>query len=225
MHNILVFAPHPDDDLIGCGGSMAKHLQQGHHVSIAYLTSGEAGSLKHTKRKLMQIREEEAQKAAGLLGITDLHFFRNPDGYLEYNRENLIKIVNLIRDIKPAYVYLPHGQDAVNDHRVTHQLVVEACNRAGGPWFQECGNQPWTVANIFGYEVWTPLQNIAYAEDISEFMEVKLDALRMHESQIESIRYDEAVQGLNRYRGAMSGKGDYCECFQIIKIEITKGRV
>ena len=48
-------------------------------------------------------------------------------------------------------------------------------------------------------------------------MEQKLEALRMHASQIKYIRYDEAVMGLNRYRGIMSGKGDYCECFQLLK--------
>ncbi|MEN6348909.1 MAG: PIG-L deacetylase family protein [Syntrophomonas sp.] len=224
MYKILVFAPHPDDDLIGCGGSMAKHLQQGNKVSIAYLSSGDAGSLKYTKRKLQQIREKEAGKAAALLGVTDLHFFRMPDGYIEYNHENIIKMVTFIREQKPNWVYLPHGQDAIKDHRATHELVMEACNRAGGPWFQECGREPWTVENILGYEVWTPLQNINHIEDISEFMQVKLDALRLHQSQIEFIRYDDAIEGLDRYRGVMSGKGNYCECFQIIKARISNER-
>mgnify|MGYP003829555607 FL=1 len=221
MENIIVFAPHPDDDIIGCGGSIARQLQQGNKVSIVYLTSGDAGSLKHIKRRMVQIREEEARKAAALLGVSELFFFRNPDGYLEFKRDNLVKIITLIREKRPIAVYIPHSKDQVRDHRVTHELVLEACHRAAGPWFQECEGQPWSVGNIFGYEVWTPLQDPAYVEDISEFMEVKLDALRLHRSQLEEIRYDEAIMGLNRYRGIMTGEGDYCECFELLRANIS----
>lgn len=165
----------------------------------------------------MQIREEEARKAATLLGVNELFFFRNPDGYLEFKRDSLVKIINLIREKKPVSVYIPHSQDQVRDHLVTHELVLEACRRAAGPWFQECDGAPWPVENIFGYEVWTPLQYPTYVEDISDFMEVKLDALRLHRSQLEEIPYDEAIKGLNRYRGIMTGEGDYCECFELLR--------
>ncbi len=218
MENIIVFAPHPDDDIIGCGGSIARRLQLGNKVSIVYLTSGDAGSLKYIKRRMTQIREEEARKAAALLGVDELYFFRNPDGYLEFKRENLVKIINLLREKRPQAVYIPHGKDQVRDHWVTHDLVVEACRRAAGPWFQECEGPPWSVANIFAYEIGTPLQEPNCVEDISEFMEVKLDALRLHRSQLEQIRYDEAIKGLNRYRGIMTGEGDYCECFELLRV-------
>jgi LmbE family N-acetylglucosaminyl deacetylase len=65
--------------------------------------------------------------------------------------------------------------------------------------------------------VWTPLSEFNYIEDISEFIDKKIAALRKHESQIKSLRYDEAAEGLARYRGAMTGKGKYCEVFQIVK--------
>jgi LmbE family N-acetylglucosaminyl deacetylase len=64
------------------------------------------------------------------------------------------------------------------------------------------------------YEVWTPLQQFPYVEDITPFMELKLKALREHKSQIAAIRYDAGVQGFDRYRGAFTGKGEYCECFE-----------
>jgi LmbE family N-acetylglucosaminyl deacetylase len=220
MESILVFAPHPDDDIIGCGGSIAKHIQQGNQISIIYMTSGEAGSLEYKPKELLQIREEEARNAAALLGVTDLIFFRNPDGYLEYTPENLIRILAIIRSKKPTMVYVPHSTDAVPDHLITHQLAVEGCRRAAGPWFQECGEQPWGVKHILGYEVWTPLQKLAHSEDISDFISLKLEALQNHKSQIKHIPYDQAIQGLNRYRGIMTGKGNYCECFQLIQTQI-----
>jgi LmbE family N-acetylglucosaminyl deacetylase len=220
MESILVFAPHPDDDIIGCGGSIAKHIQLGNQVSIIYMTSGEAGSLESKPVELLHIREDEAQKAAASLGVTDLIFLHNPDGYLEYNQENLSTIVAIIRSKKPTLVYIPHSADAVPDHMLTHQLAAEGCRRAAGPWFQECGEQPWSVKHILGYEVWTPLQRVSHSEDISAFISLKLAALQMHKSQIKYIPYDQAIQGLNRYRGIMTGKGDYCECFQLIQAQV-----
>ncbi|MGI6647688.1 MAG: PIG-L deacetylase family protein [Bacillota bacterium] len=223
MSRVMVFAPHPDDDLIGCGGSIVKHLQCGNTVTVVYLTSGESGSLKYSKTELAQIREAEAVRAATLLGLTDIIFLRNPDGYLEFNRDNLIRITGLIRDKQPNIVYLPHNQDLHKDHLRTNELVLEACNRAVGPWFQECTGEPWSVDTILGYEVWTPLINVSYVEDITPYLEQKIAALRLHESQLQDIQYDEAVRSLNRYRGIMTGKGQYCECFQILKVSELYG--
>src|SRR5665647_2323521 len=217
MENVLVFAPHPDDDIIGCGGSLAHHVRRGDQVAIVYMTSGEAGSLKHEPAELAAIRENEAVQAAACLGVTDLTFLRCRDGYLEYNQSNLEALVILIRAKKPTRVFLPHHLDAIPDHQITHQLGREACRRAAGPWYPRCGNEPWQVNTILGYEVWTPLTEVGFSLDISAFISLKLEALQLHRSQTESIPYDQAVQGLNRYRGVMTGRGDYCECFQVLQ--------
>ena len=219
MERIMIFAPHPDDDIIACGGSIAKHVQKGNHVSIVYLSSGEAGSLSFPPEELANIREEEARRAAGMLGVADLIFLRNPDGYLSFEREELEKMIRLIRSKKPTMVYLPHEKESVRDHQQTHYLVMEACKRASGPWFQACGKEPWSVTSILAYEVWTPLQSFALTEDISDFISIKLAALRKHQSQLADIAYDDAIEGLNRYRGITSGTGQYCECFQLIKAQ------
>ncbi len=218
MLNIMVFAPHPDDDIIACGGSMAKHLRQGNQVQVVYLTSGEAGSHKYSKEELAVIRKEEARRATASLGIKQISFLGMPDGYISYTRNNLLTLVNIIRSERPSLIYVPHAQEAVRDHYFTWQLVIEACNKAAGPWFQDCPAPPWSTSSILAYEVWTPLQQPSYIEDITSFMNDKLTALRCHQSQLEMIQYDEAVEGLNRYRGVMSGQGQYCEAFQVIKI-------
>ena len=71
---------------------------------------------------------------------------------------------------------------------------------------------------ILCYEVWTTLQEISYVENITEFMPLKLEAIRQHQSQIRDIAYDEASRCLNRYRGITTGRGEYCECFQALSI-------
>lgn len=217
MKNVLVFAPHPDDDIIGCGGSIAKHCQRGNQLTIAYLTSGNAGSISYTANELGEVRELEAQKAANLLGVNDLVYLRIPDGSIAYSLDNLKLIIKVIRSRKPDIVYTPHSREAVNDHSITFQLVREACSKASGPWFADCQDTPWTCNIILAYEVWTPLQDVSYAEDITEFMELKVNALKYHESQLKSIKYDEAVTGINRYRGILTGRGQYCEAFQVIQ--------
>lgn len=215
---VLVFAGHPDDEIIGCGGSLAKHVKLGNQVSACYMTSGEAGSLDYSKDELLPIREKEARNAAQVIGFQDLTYLRNPDGYLEYNKSNLKKLVELIREKQPNIVYVHHQSDGHQDHRTTFQLVNESLGRASTPTFQEYKGTPWSTDTVLAYEVWTPLPDFEYVEDISEFIDKKAAALRKHESQIKSIRYDEASEGLARYRGAITGKGKYCEVFKVIKM-------
>lgn len=217
MAEILVFAPHPDDDVIGCGGSIRKHIENGNNVSIVYLSSGEAGSLNYSKAELALIRENEARSAARIQGVSRLIFMRIPDGYIRCTENNLIALVNILREIMPSCVYLPHASESVLDHREAHHLIMEACGRSAGPWFQECSGDPWNVARILAYEVWTPLSRISYVEDISLYMDNKLEALRAHQSQLTDISYDQAIEGFNRYRGIMTGSCLYAECFEVIK--------
>ena len=214
---VLVFAPHPDDEIIGCGGSIAKHKKNGNDISIVYMTSGDAGSSQYSKEEIAHIREQEATNAEHILGVTNLHFLRKSDGYLTYDQKNLIQLIDLIRQEQPDIVYIPHYNDAHKDHIITHELAVEAVKRAGWEVFRECKGDPWKVKTILCYEVWTPLQEVSYYEDISEFMELKLQALRQYISQLAHHKYDDGVEGLNRYRGSMK-KTKYCEGFQILKI-------
>jgi len=220
MEKLLVFAPHPDDDVIGCGGTIARNAAQGNQATIVYLTSGESGSLSHSPAELSVLREEEATRAASLLGVSDLIFLRQPDGYIAWSKWLMDTLVTVIRSQQPSMVFLPHGQEEVRDHQQSCQLILEACKRAAGPWFPDCGKLSWSVNKILAYEVWTPLERYNLTVDISDFMQLKLDALREHGSQLTDIAYDEAVQGLNRYRGITSGAGQYAECFQLIKTTI-----
>ena len=215
---ILVFAPHPDDDILGCGGSMAWHVKQGHSLKVVYLTSGESGSLDYSKAQLAALREGEARTAAFTLGVEQTEFLRWPDGYLEVKPDYLQKLTSLIRIEKPHRIYLPHSQDAVSDHLVTHHLVMEAVRRAAGPWFQECSGTPWQVNSVLGYEIWTPIQSPGLSIDISTFMETKIAALSEHRSQLQGYAYDDAITGLNRYRAVMRGHHQYCECFELLRI-------
>ena len=215
--NVLVAAPHPDDDVIGCGGSILRHVQKGHPVTVVYVTTGEAGNIYSPKEALAVIREREARAAARLLGVQDLIFLGYPDGGLECDGEALNRVVGIIREKKPGLVYMPHDNEAHRDHRKTHELFTEAMRRAAGPWFGESGKKTWSVDTILCYEIATPLPDVSYVEDITDSLSLKLKALRKHASQLKNIAYDDAAKSLNRFRGVTTGRGKYCECFEVMR--------
>ncbi len=216
--HVMVFAPHPDDELVGCGGSMAKHIKLGNHVTVVYMTSGDAGNVKYSKDELIKIREREAVNGLKVIGKCEPVFLRNMDGYLEANSENLIKVVELIRKAKPEIVYIPHANEAHQDHKVTYDLVNKAITKARGNWFQEAKGEPWAVKTIFAYEVYPLLGSVNYCEDITSYMDLKYTALKEHKSQTESVAYDDLARSIGRYRGILNSGTQYSECFQVIKI-------
>lgn len=215
---VLVIAPHPDDDVIGCGGSIVQHARRGDSVHVVYLTSGEHGSPVHPPPELARIREAEAAQGAALLGVTNTTFLRQPDGNVSYSIDLVNRFVTLIRTERPEALYLPHSADGHSDHRQAFAVVMEAAGRAQGYSFPELGGAAWPIATILGYEVWTPLTRFQYVCDISDAVEIKLNALREHRSQLANVPYDDAVRSLNRFRGAMTERGDYCECFEVLKV-------
>lgn len=215
---IMVFAPHPDDELIGCGGSIAKHIKNGNEVIVVYMTSGDSGKIEISKSELALIREEEASKGAKILGIKEVIFLRNPDGYLDTGKENLIKLMEIIREKKPDVVYVTNKDEGHRDHRNTNELVMNAIGRASGPWFQEAKGDPWEVSHILEYEVHPPMSTTNYCEDISDFIDLKIKALEEHKSQIGDIHYQDSSRALAEYRGTLtSGKSKYAECFRVSK--------
>ena len=214
---ILSFGAHPDDIEIGCGGTEYKLIQQGYEITHVYVTSGEAGSQTIPKKELALLREQEARQSAQLLGVKDVQFLRANDGFTHYTEEMRTQVINLIRSIQPEIIFMHGSCDSFPDHHIVHQLVKSAIIGAAGPWFQETTGAPWSVQQVLGYEVWHPMQNYQLAINISETIQIKMNALACFTSQVEPTRYDEAFKGLARYRGVMSWVGEYAEVFEIIQ--------
>jgi LmbE family N-acetylglucosaminyl deacetylase len=206
--NVLVIAPHPDDEVIGCGGAVRLHAQRGERVSAVFLTSGELG-LKHlSKERAWKIREAEARKAAKLLKITKLYFLREPDWVLgEHISATGRALVAILRRENPGIIYLPHPQDGHPDHQATLRILRIALK----------GCRSLTPA-LMGYEVWTPMSEHDVVVDVSSVMSLKLRALQAHRSQLKAFDYVRAVIGLNQYRGALAAKSKFAEVFQTLQI-------
>ncbi len=213
---ILFFAAHPDDEIIGCGGSIAKYTKAGKQVFIIYLTSGDAGSQQYDKKTLANLREAEAKSGTEVLGVKsqNLYFLHEPDGFLEENSNVLIKVTQLIKEIKPNIVYIPQAEESHSDHKSTNKIALKAINKARGNWFQEAKGEPWSVSKILAYEIYPLMTEVQYCEDIKPYFDLKMKAIKQHVTQIDSVRYDLLIEAINSYRSVMNGNG---ECFKILK--------
>jgi len=210
--NVLVIAPHPDDEAIGCGGAICNHSERGDLIAVVFLTSGELGLKKLPRERAWKIRETEAAKAKKILGIATADFLRLPDWYVgEHIRDGAKLLGPILKREKPELIYLPHPQEWHPDHKAALPIVRAAIRRSGVP-----------APAIRAYEVWTPISEAHHVENISKMMPRKLRAVRAHRSQFAEIDYARAVEGLNQYRGEMTGKFDYAEVSQIVNLAEAK---
>ncbi len=204
---ILIMAPHPDDDVIGCGGSILLHVKSGHQVHILYLTNGEHGIGNSDPGKASSIREKEGRKAALQLGVTSkhLHYLKLEDGKVSQQTGNNELLQTILNSIQPDTIYLPSFFESHPDHHAANLLLKNNLSRR---------------VNICAYEVWTPLiPNLLI--NISEVMHQKQNALHEHASQLTAVDYQDAVTGLNRYRAAMFKKDvKYAEAFLFCNSEV-----
>ncbi len=200
---ILVFAPHPDDEVIGCGGALARHHDAGHHSVVAFMTDGRQGHQFTDLRgdALVATRRAEAQEAARRLGIGECVFLDNPDSRLWTCRGARRQATELLANVGPDVVYLPAFTDTHIDHLHTFLAVADAAT----------DHHPHTLYLLF--ETWSPLvANCAIEID----MERKLHALRAHASQLgRPEAFLAAVRGLASYRAVtcLLETGSYAESF------------
>lgn len=211
MKNVIVISPHPDDEAIGCGGAISNHISEGDHVEVIFLTSGERGGHGRSEAETIKIREQEAFEAASILKIQKIEFWRQPDGGFEANAGNIKRLKNKMETLKANIVYVPHEEEEHRDHKVAALLVRLAISKM---------DDAIEKAVVWMYEVWTPIQKIDHVVDFTSYMEVKRKAILAHKSQCDVLKFDEAILGLNRYRGEMHSwpGGDYAEIFKEMKI-------
>lgn len=201
---VLLLAPHPDDEVIGPGGTILRHLAAGAAVTVVILTDGKWGGY-NPDGKLVERRKEESRHAAEIMGTPPPLFFDAPDGELGETPGIAEKIGRLIVEKKIKYVYLPALTDGHPDHWSTNCHLHAAIS-----------NLPSEIAAnlvIRGYEVWTPVLANCCVE-ITSTAEVKRRAIDAFPSQTGENDYAAAALGLNKYRALQHLKGQgYAEAF------------
>ncbi len=205
MKNILVLSPHPDDESIGCGGTIYKHHKDGDSVTVIYLTSGERAHIQNLSEAIIAIRENEAREAKKILHFNHIEFWHEPDDQFLVTEKIINRLFNKILELKPDIIYVTHENEYHIDHKKAFNLLKSVLAM---PLLT-------VKPQVLLYEVWTPLQQIDVTIDITDFIDIKTEAIRAYKSQCAELRYDESSKALNRFRGELYSRrgGDYAESF------------
>lgn len=210
---VMVIIPHPDDAEFGVAGTVARWSREGKDIVYVLCTNGDKGTNDPSIKpeELVKIREAEQLAAAKILGVREVIFLRHPDQSLEDTPEFREEITRLIRMYQPETVlcndpnrrYLSH-----RDHRITGQVVLDAVflyarNLYAFPALVEEGLQPFKVKEVL---LWgTEDQN--YRSDITETFDLKLAALRCHQSQLGDRPQSDFLERMKeRHRTAAEGE-------------------
>lgn len=211
---VLVVAAHPDDEVLGCGGTIAHHADLGDEVQV--LIVGEGSTSRQSERNRSAVVSElsalaqAAQTAGSILGASGVELLSLPDNRLDsLDRLDLIKrLEDCVDRYQPQCVYVHHSGDLNVDHRRLHEAVVTACRPTPGH----------VVKSLFSYEVsssteWQPPGSAPFFQpnwfvDISDQWERKREALSVYDSEMRRwphSRSFEAIEHLARLRGAQVG--------------------
>ncbi len=214
--NILVIAAHPDDEVLGCGGIIAKHSDAGDHVSILIVGEGFSSRLfgsidqKNQPKDALAELMKSAEIAARILGVKSLKQLNLPDNRLDsMERLALIKIIeDNINYFEPQVIYVHHAGDVNIDHRRLHEAVVTACRPTPGH----------AVRRLLSFEVassteWQPPGSAPaftpnWFVDITDQWARKREALIAYSSEMRAWphpRSIDAIEHLARWRGAQVG--------------------
>jgi LmbE family N-acetylglucosaminyl deacetylase len=223
---VMVLAPHPDDETLGCGGTINLLSQSGKDVKVVFLTSGdkadplhEASQRKHGEEHITDyslLREAEAEKALRILGISDYLFLRFPDRGLYGNYHRVLeRIVKIMEAFSPDSVYSPSMVEVNPDHRTTAFIALELLRRQAPAHGQDIPS-----FSIVFYEVTTPLRpNIIV--DISSIFGKKKEAVKRYQSQLGLIDYLRHITALNTLRSLTVKGPRYAEAFWCVKTPLT----
>ncbi len=207
--SVLCIQPHPDDNEIGAGGTIAALTRHGVRVAYLTVTDGSAGTQDPTlaPEKLARIRYEEACRAARHLGVSELLWLGIPDNDVPEERELARLLLGVIRRVKPDAVLVPDPwlpYEAHRDHRLVGLAAANACMLSGFPLVKsEPDAPPHSVAMVGFY--CTPRPNAWINVDAT--WQRKMEAVRMHASQFEegwatfSMYLDMKARELARGRG------------------------
>lgn len=179
--DFLAIGAHPDDVELGCGGTLAKLINDGKTVAIVDLTQGELGT-----RGTNLTRAEEAANASKILGISARENLKLKDGFLNNTEEYQMEVVKMIRKYQPEIVLANAIDDRHPDHAKAAKLVSDACFLAGLVKIETSLNgetqKHWRPKQIFNYIQW---KNVTpdFVIDISDFMEKKIEACLAYKTQ------------------------------------------
>jgi bacillithiol biosynthesis deacetylase BshB1 len=223
--DVLVFAAHPDDAELSMGGTIAKLSSNNLKVGMIDITEGELGT-----RGTPETRQKEAFQAAIILKAALRENLKIPDGYIKYNKENLLKVIMSIRRYRPKIIFAPYFNDRHPDHIDASRLVKRAMFSTGLAKIKTFDKEVHQVAfrpNKLYYYMQTYTFEPSFIVDINESFETKMKAVNSYSSQFhnpkspdpetfisrpEFIKYIESRSQFYGFQiGKQHGEPFYCE--------------
>lgn len=207
---VLAFAPHPDDEVAGPGGTLARHRAQGDAVRCVVTTDGTNGDPDghYDRASYGELRRTESRAGLKELDVDDVHYWGFPDGHAlsEQDLEMATQLAaRALEEFAPDVVYLPWELDGHPDHHNLYVVVTRALERVA----------PDVLA--LGYEVWnTMIPDVIV--DVTATAEQKRRALQAHASQLRYVQIDRTLLGLAAFRAQVHLRGaGYGEAFQVVR--------
>lgn len=215
MNNkVVVIAAHPDDEVLGCGATIAKHVKSGDDVHVLILAEGQTSrdTRRDRSKNLAVISElcEAAREAADVLGAVTVTLKDFPDNRMD--SIDLLDVVKVIEDYihlhKPNIIYTHYYGDLNIDHRITNQAVMTAARPVPGSsvkkilFFEVPSSTEWQVSSI-GFRF-----DPNWFVDVSDTLDKKIEALKKYEQELRSWPFPrsvDAVAHLAGWRGASIG--------------------
>ena len=188
--NILVLAPHPDDEVFACGGAIMRHIEQGDKVQVILITNGDA-AISHdneiARQAYIQLRRQESLNAANILGYQQLSYWNIADRALYYDTYLVQRLYDLIQKEQVSRVYACSLLEIHPDHYALAQISIAAVQRCGAS------------VELAMYEVGVPLHpNILL--NITDLKARKRMAINCFKSQLLLQNYQQHMEALNAYR-------------------------
>jgi LmbE family N-acetylglucosaminyl deacetylase len=232
IERVLCFTAHPDDIDFGAAGTVAAWTAAGVHVSYCIMTDGDAGGFDPAQREeIVRLRVAEQQRAAALVGVTDIHYLHQLDGYLEPSHEVMREVVRLIRQLRPDVVVSMHPErnwNRIQKSHPDHLAVGEAVTRAVYPALENPFAYPELAeSGLEAYKLpwlWLfagPEERENHFVDVTEHVDSKLAAIHIHVSQHPDIEaMERTVRGLMLGTGARAGlpAGRSAEAFHVVTV-------
>ena len=216
---ILVVASHSDDEALGCGGTIARHVKSGDKVHLIFMTNG-VGS-RNVKIEEVDRRKSAAQKSADILEASSIQQFDFPDNKMDTIA--LLDVVKAIEEVidklQPEIIYTHHIGDLNIDHQITHKALITACRPQSGFCVKEIytfeipSSTEW---NTPGVEPFSPNVYI----DITDYIDIKKQALEVYSKEMRQPPHSRSIDNtirLNALRGNSVGV-DYAEAFMLIRM-------
>lgn len=199
---ILLIAPHSDDEILGCGGTLALLRQNGCHIKVVIITDGKAGDpLGYSEENVVLHRQRESIAALSLLGIEDVVFFNQPDSHYQHTLQLAKQLTNLLNSYAAEWLLLPSVLDFHRDHVAISLSLLEIWQHNNG------------LERVFLYEIWSPLP-ANWVVDISSVFALKQQSLQCYELPLKYGNYLAACVGMANYRALyLQQTGQYAEAF------------